>query len=366
MLSFLLALGLLGVALVAIGLRKAYYSVPARELKRQARAGDPAAKVLYRAVAYGSSLGLLLWVIVVISLAASFVLLDQITPALFAFILEAVVIGLGFAWMPNSDLTKTGARLGVWATPVVVWLLEFLHPAFDRVNVFVRQHRSVTLHTGLYEHEDLLHLLQRQKDQPDSRISHDEIGLLEHTLTFAGKTVYECMVPRREVRTISADEQVGPVVIRELHDSGHARFPVYDGKKDNIVGTLYLRDLINLKKTGKVSGIMEHKVFYVHEEYPLEQALHAFLKTKHHLFVVVNRFEEFVGIITIEDILEQILGCKIVDEFDAYENLRAVAADHARHDHHAHQKDGEEPLEPEPEPAQDHEKISEEATEVIQ
>ena len=70
---------------------------------------------------------------------------------------------------------------------------------------------------------------------------------------------------------------------------------------------------------------MSPKVFFVHEELDLSHALNGFIKTKHHLFIVVNNFEEFVGILTIEDVLEQLLGRQIVDEFDAYENLREVA-----------------------------------------
>lgn len=112
----------------------------------------------------------------------------------------------------------------------------------------------------------------------------------------------------------------------ELHKSGHSRFPVYDPEKnDAIVGTLYLRDLIGNKKSGKVKDLMSKKVFFVHEELDLNHALNGFIKTRHHMFIVVNTFEEFVGILTIEDVLEQVLGRQIVDEFDAYENLREVA-----------------------------------------
>jgi CBS domain containing-hemolysin-like protein len=76
----------------------------------------------------------------------------------------------------------------------------------------------------------------------------------------------------------------------------------------------------------KVSDIMSKDVRYIHEEESLDQALRAFLKTHHHLFVVVNNFEEFVGVLSIEDVLEEIIGKEIVDEFDAYDDLRAVAA----------------------------------------
>jgi CBS domain containing-hemolysin-like protein len=74
----------------------------------------------------------------------------------------------------------------------------------------------------------------------------------------------------------------------------------------------------------------------VHEDFTLYQALQAFLKTKHHLFLVVNSFEELVGILTIEDVLEQMIGKPIVDEFDRYDDLRAVAAAAAKKDHVNH------------------------------
>lgn len=366
MIQFVLALGLMLIALISISLRRTYYYLPAKELKRRARTDDPLAKVLYRAAAYGTSLGLLLWTIVALSLAASFVLLDQIVPSWLAFMLEAVVIGVGFAWIPTIQLNKTGTWLVRLLTPAVVWLLEILRPVLERITAFARDHHQVTVHTGLYEHDDLLELLERQKEQPNSRIPHEELDLLIHALTFGNKAVHECMVPRRVVRSISASESIGPLVIRELHDSGHSRFPVYDDKPDNIVGTLYLRDLVGLKHSGIVRNVMESSVYYVHEEYPLEQALHAFLKTKHHLFIVVNRFEEYVGIITIEDIIEQIIGCRIVDEFDAYDDMRAVAADHARHEHKERKKEHEEPPEVKTEPAAEKEKISEDTTEVVQ
>jgi CBS domain containing-hemolysin-like protein len=101
---------------------------------------------------------------------------------------------------------------------------------------------------------------------------------------------------------------------------------------------LYLHDLVAQKASGSVRDIMRRKVTYVHEDFTLYQTLQAFIKTKQHLFVVVNSFEEYVGIITIEDVLERVIGKLIVDEFDRYDDLRAVAAAAARKDHAAHDK----------------------------
>jgi CBS domain containing-hemolysin-like protein len=348
MVGFILALVLLGIALLSLALQKTYSALTAKELKRRARAKDPIAKVLYKAVAYGATLQVVLWIVTVLTAGGSFVLLSRVSPPILAFIAVALALAYGFAWMPAHKATSFGLRIAVLLTPAVAWLLDHIHPLFDRLVVWVQKHRPVTVHTGMYDREDLLALIETQKHQPDSRISTETLDLLAHTLTFGDKIVHDCMVPRRAVQAIAADVAVGPAMITELHDSGLSRFPVYESDKADdlkIVGTLYLRDLVSLKHTGKVGDVMKTDVYYVHEDHPLEQVLDAFLKTHHHIFVVVNSFEEFVGIITIEDILEQILGCKIVDEFDQYDDMRAVAAHQAKAIHQDNKKAGKEVVE---------------------
>lgn len=348
MAGFFLALVLLGLALLSLALQKTYSALTAKELKRRAREKDPIASVLYRAVAYGATLPAFLWIVTVLSASGSFVLLSEVAPWPLAFITVALALAYGFVWMPAHKATKIGTMIAVRLTPAIAWLMEKLQPVLNWLVNFLQKHRPVTVHTGLYDREDLLSLIESQKHQPDSRISPETLDLLAHTLTFGDKLVHDCMVPRRAVRAIPADTAVSPAMIDELHASGYSRVPVYkggDAENVEFVGTLYLRDLITLKHTGKVSDVMHAKVFYVHEDHPLEQVLDAFLKTHHHLFIVVNSFEEFVGIITIEDILEQILGCKIVDEFDQYDDMRAVAVHQAKAEHTQRKHDGAEVVE---------------------
>src|ERR1035437_5031591 len=316
----LIALILLLLALLASILLKTYYLIPLKELKRRARHAEPNAKVLYRAASYGSSLKLFLWILIILTISGSFVFIAQMEAPFIVFIMEVVIVA-GFLFLIFTEHVSSWMKqITVWLTPSVAWILSYLHPGLDSIVGFVHKYTHITVHTGLYEREDLMELIERQKSQPDSRLSIEELELLAHVLTFGDKTVADCMVPRKVVKTISDDESIGPVVIRELHDSGYSRFPVYKDKADNFVGTLYLRDLVELKHTGLVRDVMDKHVYYVHEEYSLEQVLHAFLVTKHHMFVAVNSFEEFVGVITIEDLIQQILGFKIVDEFDHYDD----------------------------------------------
>ena len=142
------------------------------------------------------------------------------------------------------------------------------------------------------------------------------------------------MTPRSVVETIKKSEILGPLVLDDLHKTGHSRFPVIEGDIDHVVGVLYLRDLLTLdtnrKHTALAESAMSKNVFYIHQEQSLGHALAAFLKTHHHLFIVVNEFRETVGILTLEDTIETLLGKKIVDEFDAHDDLRTVAGRNPR------------------------------------
>lgn len=343
MLTFIFAVLLACVMLLAISLDKTYQHVTGKEIKRQARRGDKLAKLLYKPISYGASLHVFLWLMVVLAAAGSCVLFTATVPGWLAFIVIVIVLAIGFWWLPVAEVSSLGGRIAVWCAPLISKLLYYLHPLLRKIGNQVHHHYPVSRHTGLYEKEDLIELLEWQKQQPDNRIPLDEIDVAERALIFGNKLVHDSSIPRRMVRIVSSAEAIGPILIDELHKSGHSRFPVYEGKRDHIIGTLYLRDLINLKHGGKVAGAMRPDVFYVHEDFSLYQALQAFLRTKHHLFIVVNSFEEFVGIITIEDVLEQILGKPILNEFDSYDNLHAVAASLTEEEYALHEKADAEP-----------------------
>jgi CBS domain containing-hemolysin-like protein len=331
--TFFISVLLGGLTLLAISLQRTYGRVPEKELKRRARSGDMFANSLYKAAAYGSSLRGVLWVLIVLFGSCFFLYVSRNTATWFGLASSALVIWVGFLWLPAQNATKAGLWLAAKIAPAFAWLLQFLHPIVDAINRFIKKHRPVNVHTGLYDKDDLILLFERQEVQADSRVDKAALEVAKHALSFADKKVEDIMTPRRVVRSINAEDVVGPVLMTELHESGFSRFPVYEGKQGNMVGVLYLRDLVKAKEGGQIRKVMHPQVCYVHEDQTLAEALQAILKTHQHLYVVVNSFEEYVGVVTIEDILEEILGQQIVDEFDQYEDMRAVAQIHAQKDH---------------------------------
>ncbi len=176
----------------------------------------------------------------------------------------------------------------------------------------------------IHSREELLHLIETS----ENILQPDEQYLLAHAMRFESKTVQEIMTPRSVVETVEDNEVLGPIVLDRLHKAGHSRYPVTEKGSDRIVGILYLHDLLDQAGSHKkvtAQKAMDTRVFYINEKQSLASALAGFLRVKHHLFIVVNEFEEVMGIVTIEDVIETLIGRKIIDEFDQYDDLRAVA-----------------------------------------
>lgn len=185
---------------------------------------------------------------------------------------------------------------------------------------------------SLSSREELLHLV----DGSGSMLTSDERRMIHGALGFTEKRIKDHMTPRSVMEVIGVNEMLGPLVLDDLHKTGHSHFPVLDGDIDHIVGMLHLHNLLTLtkKETATVKDVMEPKVLFIHEDQSLSDALSACIKHRRHLLVVINEFRETVGVITIEDAVEQLIGRTIVDENDNHDDLRRVAARNPRGNNH--------------------------------
>lgn len=239
--------------------------------------------------------------------------------------LAAMLVALGYGRLAQIEGIRTFAD-------------KLYRPYDDAVVKFVKKRpilgkiiRNISLDVNdpiLSSREELLHLVESS----GHILTADEKKLIVNGLHFASKTVESIMTPRGVVATIAAGEVLGPLVLDDLHKTGYSRFPVIDGDIDHVVGMLHARELLTLgnKSSQTAREAMEKKVYYIREDQTLDHALAAFLKTRHHLFVVVNGYRETAGIVTLEDVIEALLGRKIVDEFDLHDDLRAVATREAK------------------------------------
>ncbi len=166
-------------------------------------------------------------------------------------------------------------------------------------------------------------LLELLRDPQLNLIDPESLRMIEGVLQVAEMTVSEIMLPRAEMVVVNKDapmDQILPITIK----SGHSRFPVIGENKDEVIGILMAKDLLNyaLAEEGmrfSLKDILRPAVF-IPENKRLGALLNEFRKNKNHIAIVVDEYGGVTGLISIEDILEQIVG-DIEDEHDVEKDV---------------------------------------------
>lgn len=163
-------------------------------------------------------------------------------------------------------------------------------------------------------------MIETLADAEDNKIIGAESrAMLEGVIRMADMTAGDVMVPatRMDLADIHApfDELLNTVI-----DTAHSRFPVYEGERENIIGILMAKDLLKLQRAPEfnIRALLRPAVF-VPETKGLNDLLREFRGNRNHLAIVIDEFGRVAGLITIEDVLEQIVG-EIEDEFDIAED----------------------------------------------
>lgn len=213
-------------------------------------------------------------------------------------------------------------KLAKYIAPYVLKITETLLPIHNAISIIFSK-LTKNSHGNIYDKQGLIDLIKSLK--PDDEFKKTDLELASNSLVFSNLIVRDFYTPRKVVKFLDAEQEISTVLVDDLYKSGFSRFPVYSESQDNIVGTLYLKDLVEKRYSGKVSKIMSAEVYETTEDAKLDEVLRRFIKTKHHLFIVENEFKEIVGVITLEDVLEQLIGKEIVDESDIHEDMRIIA-----------------------------------------
>jgi magnesium and cobalt transporter len=174
------------------------------------------------------------------------------------------------------------------------------------------------------DRDQLVELLRSAYER--NLIDADALGMIEGALQVSELQARDIMVPRAQMDLVDlheAPEQILPKVI----ESGHSRFPVYGDNKDDIVGVLLAKDLLRYFAGHEVSlREMLRPAVFVPESKRLNVLLRDFRRNRNHMAIVVDEYGGVAGLLTIEDVLEQIVG-EIEDEFDFDETEANILLD---------------------------------------
>ena len=147
--------------------------------------------------------------------------------------------------------------------------------------------------------------------------SKDEKNMLKSILDLDDITVGSIMIPRKDIFSLSSNIKYNELITK-LNNSPHSRIPIWEKNPENIIGIFHIRKLIEIKvdepKTFNIKSLCQ-KPWFIPESTRLDNQLLEFKRRKEHFSIVVDEYGEFLGIVTLEDIIEEIVG-EIDDEHD--------------------------------------------------
>jgi magnesium and cobalt transporter len=178
--------------------------------------------------------------------------------------------------------------------------------------------------------EDLLEALQEAHSR--NLLDADALSMIEGVLQVSELRARDLMVPRSQMDMVDAAQPVDAWIGRVI-ETAHSRFPVYEGNRDHVIGILLAKDLLRYytEEDFDLRSMLRPAVF-IPESKPLNVLLRDFRANRNHMAIVVDEYGGVAGLITIEDVLEQIVG-DIEDEYDfdeAADNIVAEKGDRFR------------------------------------
>lgn len=150
-------------------------------------------------------------------------------------------------------------------------------------------------------------------------IKEEERELINNVFEFNDKVVSEIMIHRKDIYAIDINSDIDNI-LKELDEYKYSRIPVYEENIDNIVGMLFIKDLlanVNKKEKVKIAKIIREP-YFVSENKPIDELFRDLQKNKHQLAIVLDEYGGTAGLVTMEDIIEELVG-NIFDEYDEEE-----------------------------------------------
>lgn len=156
------------------------------------------------------------------------------------------------------------------------------------------------------DREQLLEVLQQAHER--NLLDAEALSMIEGVMQVSDLCARDIMVPRAQMVCINAEDAIDQIVAFAV-EKGHSRFPVYQGERMNVVGVLLAKDLLRIHANSPVSLCeMLSPAVFIPESKRLNVLLHDFRINRNHIAIVVDEYGGVAGLVTIEDVLEQIVG----------------------------------------------------------
>ncbi len=250
-------------------------------------------------------------------------------------VLLTILIVLIGELIPKVWASKNPLSFAKFVALPLYWTSAILFPiseAFTELIKYLVSKLKYDKSKLVISHEEISELASLGQER--GTIEEDESSLIQSIVTFKDVSVYEIMTPRVDIISISVETNFDKV-IEIITSSGHSRIPLYKNNLDEIIGIVYAKDILPYLQKKELRTKLylpkiARKAMFVPTTKKIDDLLHEFQEKKMHIAVVVDEYGGTAGLISLEDILEEIIG-EIRDEYDKEENPISKLNDNTYH-----------------------------------
>ena len=269
---------------------------------------------------------ILLNMVILLSLIVLFAALRKnqllITDYSLVFIISMAIFSVFSIAIPHAWAKYAGEKVLSRTYKILIFFALIASPVLYFLKFYdavIRRLAGVVTATAQEQQEEKQEefLTDLEQQRMEGVVDEEEQEMIENVLELSDTSADEIMTPRTDVVAIDVESDL-PTVLEIINSAGHSRVPVYENNIDSIIGFIYAKDL--LAEIGKDPAQFElrkkiRKAYFVPETKPLRTLLHEFQNQKLHIAVVLDEYGGTAGIVTIEDVLEELVG-EITDEYE--------------------------------------------------
>ncbi|HUU19386.1 MAG TPA: hemolysin family protein [Sedimentisphaerales bacterium] len=247
---------------------------------------------------------------------------DTVISYLLTFIVAIAIFSIFSLAIPHAWAKYSGEKILSRTYRLLVGFSIAAAPVlyiFRLYDGFIRRLAGVTETTPEEQHEEKQEefITGLEQHRTDGVLDKEEQEMIENVLELSSSTADEIMTPRTDIVAVEINSDLQKV-LETITSAGHTRVPVYEENIDNIIGLVYAKDLLGeIGKTGDQFKLRDkiRDAYFVPESKPLRALLHEFQNQKLHIAVVLDEYGGTAGVVTLEDILEELVG-EITDEYE--------------------------------------------------
>jgi len=322
----------LGIAATSAAAETALTSVSRIKIRNLAEDGDIQAARVQRILAqpqiFLSTILVMSNVAVIVASTVSTIIAIDVFSSygeIISTILLSLVVLIFCEITPKTIAVQAPERWARLLVGLVEWLSRILRPLVLALiaitSGLVRVFGGQQIRRGPFVTEEELRMLVEVGEQ-EGVLEEEEREMIHNVFELADTAVREVMVPRIDMVTVEADASVDEA-IELILQGGKSRIPVFEGSVENIIGVLYAKDLLRLAASQRRPGTIKDLVrpaYFVPESKHADDLLRELQQKRVHMAIVVDEYGAVAGLVTIEDLVEEIIG-DIQDEYDREEQL---------------------------------------------